>query len=113
MPSKTGFLCKEHGGSCNELDKAWLCDQCSIIGYNKCSCGGNARGFGEGLMSRAGCEDCKEKVSGLDIDAKALWNQGVRGFIDNTSLTPTSVTLTSRRDRRALARKEKKKRHVL
>ena len=78
---RTGKLCKAHGGDCNELDKGWLCDECAVIGYNKCSCGGNARGFGEALMSMAGCENCSQSVSGLDIDAKKLWNAGVRGHV--------------------------------
>lgn len=76
---KTGSLCEKHGGSCNKWDASWLCDQCAIIGYNKCSCGGNARGFGEAMMSMAGCEDCEQSVSGLGINARALWNQGARG----------------------------------
>jgi hypothetical protein len=78
---KTGSLCHKHGGACSPYDAAWLCDQCAITGYNKCSCGGNARGFGEAMMSMAGCEECHESVSGLDIDARALWNQGVRGYV--------------------------------
>lgn len=78
---KTGSLCEKHGGTCNPNDARWLCDQCAITGYNKCSCGGNARGFGEAMMSVAGCEECDESVSGLDIDARALWNRGIRGHI--------------------------------
>ena len=76
---KTGRLCAKHGGDCHPGDAAWLCDQCAIVGYKKCKCGGNARGFGEALFSVAGCEECEESVSGIDIDARALWNQGVRG----------------------------------
>ena len=78
---KSGMKCKEHGGNCDERDKAWLCDDCAIIGYEKCSCGGNARGFGEALFSVAGCEICDEHVSGVDIDARHLWNIGIRGKV--------------------------------
>lgn len=84
MPmKKTGFLCPKHGGTCNPYDAAWLCDKCAIVGYNPCKCGGNARGFGEALCSMAGCEECEESVSGININARELWNQGVRGHLDH------------------------------
>jgi hypothetical protein len=79
---KTGCLCPKHGGNCNPYDAAWLCDECAVVGYNLCKCGGKARGFGEALFSMAGCEDCEEQVCGLDINARELWNQGVRGRVD-------------------------------
>jgi hypothetical protein len=83
MPAqpRTGLFCKEHGGTVDIIDKGWACDKCAPIGYSKCSCGGNARGFGEALMSSAGCEDCEEYVVGLDVNSKELWNAGVRGWI--------------------------------
>ena len=76
---KTGALCKKHGGTVDEYDAWWLCDKCAIIGYNKCKCGGNARGFAEAMFSTVGCEECDEHVSGIDINARKLWNEGVRG----------------------------------
>lgn len=76
---KTGFLCAKHGGNCNPADAEWLCDECAVIGYNPCQCEGRARGFGEALFSMVGCEDCDERVSGVGINARLLWNQGVRG----------------------------------
>jgi len=80
---KTNKFCEEHGGDVDPRDKGWLCDTCAVQGYNKCKCGGNARGFGEALMSVVGCEDCEESVTGLDINARKLWNEGVRGFVSN------------------------------
>lgn len=83
MPlKKTGMLCAKHGGTCSQADAAWCCDECAIIGYAKCKCGGNARGFGEALFSMVGCEECEEAVGGVGIDARALWNQGVRGHVE-------------------------------
>ena len=78
---KTNLFCAEHGGTVGYYDRHWCCDVCAIVGYNKCSCGGNARGFGEALYSSAGCEDCDESVYGTDIDAQDVWNKGVRGRV--------------------------------
>ena len=83
MPmKKSGLLCKKHGGDCNQSDASWLCDKCAIEGYEKCGCGGNARGFGEALFSMVGCEECDELVSGIGINARLLWNQVVRGHFE-------------------------------
>lgn len=81
MPMRrTGILCVKHGGTCNPHDASWCCDQCANEGYAPCKCSGNARGFGEALFSSAGCEECDESVSGVGIDARALWNRGIRGW---------------------------------
>lgn len=80
---KSGKFCEEHGGTVYKYDRGWLCDVCAIQGYNKCTkCGGNARGFGEAMFSMVGCEDCDESVSGVGVNTRELWNQGVRGNVD-------------------------------
>lgn len=84
MPmDKSGRVCKEHGGDVTNSDRYWLCDKCAIKGYNKCNkCGGDARGFGEAMYEVAGCEKCNGFVCGVGINAKKLWNEGVRGVIN-------------------------------
>ena len=82
MQAKTNRFCAEHGGNVAPKDKVWCCDICAIQGYNKCKCGGNARGFGEALFSCVGCEDCDEQVCGINVNAKELWNRGVRGLVN-------------------------------
>lgn len=79
---KTGMLCREHGGTCSEMDKHWCCDICATSKFNKCTCGGSARSFGEALFSVVGRENCDEFVSGVEVDTKSLWNSGIRGFQD-------------------------------
>lgn len=72
-------FCKFHGGDISDGNE-WLCDTCARQGINKCICGGHARIFGEGLASAVSCEDCDQSVGGIGVDAKALWNSGVRGW---------------------------------
>jgi len=82
MPSNpTGWFCPRHGGTLNPLDAYWGCDTCARSGIDKCKCDGHARHFGEALMGSVSCESCDESVAGVDVDARKLWNAGVRGWV--------------------------------
>jgi hypothetical protein len=82
MARARGRFCKKHGGDVGTGDEGWLCDTCARSGIDKCKCGGHARIFGEALMSSVFCEQCDERVSGVDVeDIRAKWNAGMRGWI--------------------------------
>ena len=72
-------LCIKHGGDISS-DAFWRCDICSSEGIDKCSCGGNARYFGEALMCSVKCENCDAYLMdvGEDLNIRERWNQGER-----------------------------------
>lgn len=81
----TGYLCIKHGGEKTNPDDFFLCDGCARDRINPCTCGSPARYFGEALMCSVSCESCDAFVMhvGLAKSVRELWNEGVRGVVEN------------------------------